>query len=431
MGWQGRAWVIIGRLVSLSSRRLAATLVALIGTVIVCAGAVAATLPDSTWMALPSLPKQGQSPVFALAVDPANNQALIAGSGQGYLLRSTDGGSTWTTVHPGRVAVTTIAFDPFTPGQVMAGTRGAGALISTDGGVKWSAVTGLDGRDVRVFGFALTLVAAGTDNGIYVSSDGTAWSQSGLLNTSIDALAVAAVHSPVHLVAGSDSSSAAAGPPLYDSTDAGVTWTSVTPALSGTLVSRLVAGPLPPTGNVRPLIAGTNAGLFFSADNGATWTPLSGGDLLPSTDYTQVGFVTDHYDRFYVGSDGGGSRAGGLWSTRDKGQHFSSMVPPLASITALAVSNDEAPFLYVATFRAFDHTPALWAYHDTGAAPQGPFATVTPSASGARSGRPNHGGWFDFVGILSSSQTPYIAVGVVALLVLLLAAISHFRGSRR
>ncbi len=247
--------MIIGRLVSLSSRRLAATLVALIGTFIVCAGAVAATLPDSTWVALPSLPKQGQSPVFALAVDPANNQALIAGNAQGSLLRSTDGGMTWTTVHLGRVAVTTIAFDPFTSGQVMAGTRGAGALISTDSGQKWSAVTGLDGRDVRVFGFALTLVAAGTDNGIYVSGDGTSWSQSGLLNTSIDALAVAAVHSPVHLVAGSDSSSASAGPPLYDSLDAGATWTSVTPAISGTVVSRLVAGPLPPTGNVRPLLA--------------------------------------------------------------------------------------------------------------------------------------------------------------------------------
>src|SRR5229473_7483115 len=111
MGWRGQAWVIIGRLVSLSSRRLAATLVALIGAFIVCAGAVAATIPDSTWVALPSLPKQGQSPVFALAVDPTNNQALIVGNGQGYLLRSTDGGSTWTTVHPGRVAVTTIAFE--------------------------------------------------------------------------------------------------------------------------------------------------------------------------------------------------------------------------------------------------------------------------------------------------------------------------------
>ncbi|HEX9561531.1 MAG TPA: hypothetical protein VGA76_09895 [Candidatus Dormibacteraeota bacterium] len=423
--------MIIGRLVSLSSRRLAATLVAMFGSLVVCAGAVAATLPDSTWVALPSLPKQGSSPLFALAVDPANNQAVLAGTGQGSLLRSTDGGSTWTTVHTGRVAITTIAFDPFTPGQVMAGTRGAGALISTDAGARWSAVTGLDGRDVRVFGFALTLVAAGTDNGIYLSADGTAWSQSGLANTSIDALAVAAVHSPVHLMAGSDSSSAAAGPPLYDSTDAGATWTPVTPAISGTVVSRLVAGPLPPTGNVRPLVAGTNAGLFSSADNGATWTPLSGGDLLPSTDYTQVAFITDHYDRFYVGSDGGGSRAGGLWSTRDKGQHFSSLVPPLPSVTALAVSNDEAPFLYVATFRASDHTSALWAYHDTGASPQGPFTTGTPTASGARDGRANRGGLFDFLGVLSSSQTPYIAVGAVALLVLLLAAISHFRGSRR
>jgi hypothetical protein len=107
------------------------------------------------------------------------------------------------------------------------------------------------------------------------------------------------------------------------------------------------------------------------------------------------------------------------------------MIPPLSSITALAVSNDEAPFLYVATFRAFDHTPALWAYHDTGAAPQGPSTNVTPSASGARSGAPNRGGLFDFLGVLSSSQTPYIAVGAVALLVLLLAAVSHFRGSRR
>src|SRR6266849_6565336 len=322
--------------------------------------------------------------VFALAVDPANDKALIAGNSKGSLLRSTDGGSTWSTVHTGSAAVTTIAFSPFTRDLVLAGSRGSGALISTDGGAKWTAVKGMDGRDVRVFGFALTLVAAGTDNGVYLSDDGTAWNQSGLANTSIDALTVAAVHVPVRLVAGSDTFSTAAGPPLYESSDAGATWASVTPAISGTVVSRLVAGPLPPTGNVRPLVAGTNAGLFISRDNGATFIPLSGADLLPSTDYTQIAYVTDHYDRFYV-----------------------------------------------ATFRASDHTPALWAFHDTGAPPQGPFTGVTPSASASRIGPHNRGGVFEFLRVLSSSQTPYIALGGVALLVLLLAAISHFRGSRR
>ncbi len=423
--------MIIGWLVSLSSRRLAATLVSLVGGLLASVGALAGTLPDSTWVGLSPLPQQGQSPVFALAVDPANNHALVAGNSQGAVLRSTDGGATWTTVHPGRAAVTTIAFSPFTAELVLAGTRGSGALISMNGGAKWSAVTGLDGRDVRIFGFALAMIAAGTDKGVYTSDDGTTWTQSGLPNTSIDALAVAAVHAPVHLVAGSDAISSPAGPPLYQSADAGATWTTMTPAISGTVVSRLVAGPLPPTGNVRPLVAGTNAGLFISSDNGATFTPLSGGDLLPSTDYTQVAFVTDHHDRFYAASDGGGSRAGGLWSTRDNGRQFTSLVPPIPSITALAVSNDEAPILYVATFRAFDHTPALWAYHDTGAPPQGPFTGATPSASGSRIGRTNRGGLLDFLRPLSSSQAPYIALGLVALLVLLLASISHFRGSRR
>jgi hypothetical protein len=291
-------------------------------------------------------------------------------------------------------------------------------------------VTGLEGRDVRVFGFALTLIAAGTDNGVYISSDGTDWKQSGLQKTSIDALAVAAIHAPVHLIAGSDTTAAATGPPLYDSADAGTAWNSESPPISGTVVSRLVSGPLPPTGNVRPLIAGTNAGLFMSRDNGINFTPLSGGDLLPSTDYTQAFFVKDHYNRFYVASDGGGSRSGGLWSTSDGGQHFSSLIPPIQSITALAVSNDEAPILYVATFRASDHSPAMWAYHDTGGPPQGPTIGITPTASSTRPGKTT-GGLFDFLRVLSSSETPYIALGAVALLVLLLAAISHFRGSRR
>jgi hypothetical protein len=367
------------------------------------------------------LPNQARSAIFALGVSPFNNQVLIAGTAEGSLIRSADGGSTWKLAHSGPAAFLTVAFSPFKSGLVFAGTRGSGALISTDAGLTWSAVKGMEGRSVRVFGFALVLAAAGTDHGVYITADGINWRLSGLSNTSIGALAVAAIHDPVRLLAGSDAASATGGAPLFQSPDAGTSWAQVGAAINGKFVSCLAAGPLPPTGSVRPLMVGTNAGLFTSRDNGASFVPSSGGDLLPSTDYTQIAFVTTHYDRYYTASDGGGSASGGLWRTSDAGRDFTSLAPPMLSVTALAVSNDEAPILYVATFRPADQVAALWAYHDTGGTPQGP-PTGRPAASGSRTTPP--------AGTADLARIPYIAVGLVALLVIALAVVSHFRGRR-
>src|SRR5437870_6941846 len=111
--------------------------------------ASADTLPPSTWVELASLPDPGRVPVFAIAVDPTNDHAVIAGGGQGGLYRSANGGAAWTQVQRGNAAVLTIAFSTFNPTLVLAGTRAGGALLSTDGGLKWSAVAGLEGREVR------------------------------------------------------------------------------------------------------------------------------------------------------------------------------------------------------------------------------------------------------------------------------------------
>ncbi|HEY1420351.1 MAG TPA: hypothetical protein VGG90_06550 [Candidatus Dormibacteraeota bacterium] len=414
---------------SLSGQRLLATLAALWVVALTATAVDADVIPDSTWVALRPLPNQGRTAVFALAVDPSNNQAVIAGNAQGSLLRSPDGGASWTTVHSGKAVLTTIAFSPFTAGLALAGTRGAGALVSKDGGVTWSAAAGLEGRAVRAFAFALTLVAAATDQGVYLSNDGVSWSASGLANRSVNSLAVEAIHAPVRLVAGSDSPAAGAALALYQSVDAGATWTAFSPAISGTFAVELAAGPLPPTGGIRPLDVGTNGGLFQSTDNGASFTPLSGGALLPSTDYTQVKFVTDHYDRFYAASDGGGSGSGGLWRTTDAGQTFLSLAPPVSSITALAVSNDESPLLYVATFDPSSHVAVLWAYHDTGGVPQRFATTPSPVASGGRVSSGTSGAhFFDF---LSTSQAPYIGLGIGAVLLILAAFVAQIRGRRR
>ena len=391
-------------------------------------GVFAEAPPPSTWVALKALPHQGRSAVFALAVDPANNQVVVAGNSAGALLRSTDGATTWTQVYTGKTTPTVIVFSSFKPGLVLAGTRGGGALLSRDGGATWSSATGLEGRAVRAFGFARTLVVAGTDKGVFVSSDGSSWSQSGLAERSIDAIAVASVNAPIRILAGSDGPLSVGNLQLYQSVDGGAAWTVLNPPISGTFVVELAASPLPPTGTTRRLITGTNAGLFASSDNGASFVPLSGGSVLPSTDYTRVAFITDHFDRFYAASDGGGSRAGGLWRTNDGGQTFISLLPPIPTITALAVSYDESPTLYVATFRPSDHVAALWVYRDTGGTPQGPLVSPTPVASGSRtSGSYSNSSVFD---LLKASQAPYVGLGIAALLIVLLALVAHLRGRR-
>ncbi|HKW58227.1 MAG TPA: hypothetical protein VJR46_00500 [Candidatus Dormibacteraeota bacterium] len=412
---------------SLPGRRFLATIGALSWIGVAAVNGVAAPLPDSTWVALKPLPGQGRSAIFALAVDPANDLNAVAANSQGTLLRTSNGGGAWTAVHSGKVTINVLAFSPLTAGLVLAGTRGAGALVSRDAGATWSSPSGLDGRNVRVFAFALDLIAAGTDHGVYTSSDGHAWIQSALSNRSISALGVLAIHEPVRLVAGTDAQLPGTLA-LFQSLDGGVTWKQLNPPLTGTMTVRLAAGPLPPTGAVRPLLAGTNTGLFLSTDNGASFSPLSGGGLLPTTDYTQASFIASHFDRFYAASDGGGSGAGGLWRTNDQGQSFRSLQPPQPVVTALAVSSDEQPTLYVATFQPSTHEASLWAYHDTGAPPVGP--PPSPGrVSGARPARSSDQSML--TEILSSPQLPYIGLGLGALAVVLTAIVAHLRGRQR
>src|SRR5258708_7443251 len=217
--------------------------------------------------------------------------------------------------------------------------------------------------------------------------------------------------------------------PLSKSIGGGARWPPSPPPIGGRTAAKTPAGPLPPTGNVRPLVVGTNTGLFASTDNGVTFNSLSGGALLPATDYTQVSFITDHYDRFYAASDGGGSRSGGLWRSNDAGQSFVSLQPPEASVTALAVSNDAQPVLYVATFHPSPHTPSLWVYHHTSGPPHGPPSTETPVASGSRTTHPGS----DSIGrqILGAPEWTYVGPGIGALAIVMTAVVAPLRGRDR
>jgi len=88
--------------------------------------------------------------VTAIAVDPVNPAHWLVGAAQGGVWESLDGGKTWKpkTDAQASLAMGAIAFAPSDPGVVFAGTGeasfsgdsygGAGLLKSTDGGATWS-----------------------------------------------------------------------------------------------------------------------------------------------------------------------------------------------------------------------------------------------------------------------------------------------------
>jgi hypothetical protein len=392
----------------------------------------------STWSPLAALPERLDSPLFALAVDPSDGQRVLVGTPTGNLYRSTDGGASWRLVSSrlGR-GVLTLAFDPFRPGAALAGTRGGGIWHSHDGGASWQADPGSESRTVRTFGFARQLSAAGTDTGVLVNRGGGSWAQAGLGQVAVSAMAVATVD-PVRLVIGGDTTRGTEALPLFGSGDGGLSWQPVEGAVGGSsMVASLAAGPAAGASGTRSLVMGTNTGLYGSADSGATWGAVTGSGGLPATDYTAVAFAASDPGRFYVASDGGASPQGGLWSTTNGGTQFTSLSPPVASVTALAVFGDKQPLVYVATFRPIDHAVMLWGYWDTGGAVHQPVGGVpSPAASGAATPtgqvQPHAGapglGWL--VAVVRGPEIPYVALGLAAAVVLVLAVVAYARRTR-
>ena len=88
--------------------------------------------------------------VAAIAIDPSNSNHVLVGAAGGGIWQSTDGGATWSprSDFAPTLAIGAVAFDPSGPATVYAGTGegnfygslGAGVLRSTDGGSTWSVL---------------------------------------------------------------------------------------------------------------------------------------------------------------------------------------------------------------------------------------------------------------------------------------------------
>ncbi len=270
---------------------------------------------------------------YVVAHDPHVAGRVWAGTTHG-LMRSPDGGTTWRTVS--RHSVKSIAFDPRRAGTLYLATRdaglmksddaktfapvnrgfanrsffalaatgdslwlsgeGIGMLSSADGGKEWKKTASRD----RV----LMMSSCGANGALYAGGAGflrqfTAGLWSPLAEPRREPVRSLTCEGP-HLLAASNRA-------VYQSPDAGRTWTQLPaaadPAIEWNQLASLGAGGV--------LLAATSHGLLRSADAGRTWSATP-GDLGSGT----VATVLSHpgrsgavfaaqYDRIFLSSDQG------------------------------------------------------------------------------------------------------------------------------
>lgn len=239
-----------------------------------------------TWQAVGPAPLlNGQTPTFpiipspvtgrvsSLAIDATDN-AVYAGAAQGGVWRTLNGGASWTSLTDrlGSLAIGSIAIDPAphasNQGTLYIGTgegnysadsyAGVGVYKSTDSGQTWQGPYGS------------ALFTSRSVNGIAVdrtnSSHLVAVTGSGVYGSG----AVVAITLPNR--------------GIFNSTDAGVTWTKQASQALNDPASMVIQDPVVPTTWWAAMygVSTVTGGVQKSIDNGVTWTQVFGIGGLPA-----------------------------------------------------------------------------------------------------------------------------------------------------
>ena len=107
-----------------------------------------------TWQPIALSTKHAHLDLMAIALDPTDPQTVYVGTHEAGVLKSTNGGATWTESNSGLggLDVHGLAIDPTAPGKLHAAIRekGEGIYRTTDGGARWTRVDDGPGGEVKV-----------------------------------------------------------------------------------------------------------------------------------------------------------------------------------------------------------------------------------------------------------------------------------------
>jgi photosystem II stability/assembly factor-like uncharacterized protein len=225
---------------------------------------------------------------------------------RGYLMRSTDGGSTWTQIVNGldRPRPNQIAIAPSDPQVMYLAVPAGGVYRSGDQGWSWTRTsTPVEARNIARLAVSPespnVAFAAGTSAGLFrTTNGGSSWTPVGPF-----ARVTAVVYSGSRLVVSDD------GGAVYGSTDNGVTWVPSTGTVPGDPVTSAAA--LAPPASDGSVFVGTLSGrLLRSTDHGVSFVAVGAG--VPADQVTGIVLSGDH------------ATDGTLWLTAWNGGAFRS-----------------------------------------------------------------------------------------------------------
>lgn len=263
--------------------------------------------------------------VYSLLVTPEGT--LIAGTNVG-IYRSFDAGDLWEASDTVAVSseVGTLAIDA--EGVIYAGSRAHGIFRSLDGGDSWEeANTGLENLSVGKLAAVHGVLYAGTNLGaVYRSTDqGEFWEElfdNGLNNPFVPSVTM----NDLGIVfTGSDAG-------VFRSMDEGATWEAVNTGLGNLFIESLVIS----RDNV--LFAGSDGGVFRSVDDGDTWEAVH-DSVLEGKNIRAL--VTNSNFALFAGT-----HEGGVFRSLNHGTTWESISEGLTDLDvhALVITPDDVQF---------------------------------------------------------------------------------------
>jgi photosystem II stability/assembly factor-like uncharacterized protein len=334
-------------------------------TVLACTsfpGLLRSTDGGDTWTRLSAAFSGGPAGCHLLSVGPNPQGALHAAVGEpgsgAHVYVSLDGGATWTsTGNPLPGIIESLVPHPSIPLRLYAGTLFEGLFTSLDGGATWTATAPEVPGGVEAMVFSPSdgaRVLLGTPRGVYLSTDAAASaapSRAGLSGSGVRAVAIAPT-SPRTLYAAADES-------LLKSTDAGEHWTPVGPA--NVTVRDIVIDPIDPN----TVYAGRFVfGILKTVDGWETWTTLPG--LPPGGAANDLAIDPHDPTSVYALVDGSPFFAAlGVYHSTDGGASWTELAEGFPRLrTAIAIAPSEPGTVYLSGTVGSQGAIAKWTAAD-------------------------------------------------------------------